>query len=291
MPDKSINYVMSGAAHTPYLLVSLYKLLASDAGAWGGQGVTRVYCWPESADIVQRIAQDLPIEVVQREPAYRGKNAQFLDKMKALASAPERYAAYLDADTMPVKPIQHLFNPLAYANFVATQFNKWKSNEGIIKKRVSRLIGRDSIPQVPVERALSLPFPSPNGGVWARRDDTKILELWYERTMSVRDLFIADEIVLHALVAEYINGDISVVGNGHYNSSPKFFGVPERDVYLWHFHGDSNVRPHKSSKGHDLWWPVFQECVRKNIGGVAEWKDACGNKYLERCEAQYAQGE
>ena len=80
--ERQITYLMSGAPHAPYLLVSLYTL----RNHWQGDVV--VYAWPESFDIVSRIAEDgrLGIQSHIREPKLRkkdgvGGNSQFLDKI------------------------------------------------------------------------------------------------------------------------------------------------------------------------------------------------------------------
>lgn len=284
--SKQVVYLMSGRAHLPYLVVSLYSLRKH----WHGPVI--VHAWEESVDIVKRISQDerLNIECVGRVPKYRrsdgvGSNAQFIDKIRLMQTLDTEVSIYLDADTMVNNPLDELFD-FGYAyGFCATQFNDWKSNGRIPRKRISRLVGVEGIDQFAVELAMNNPYPSVNGGVFSCCPDSPSLEMWYEWTMKVRNIFIADETVLHAMVPLVLS--VAGVGEcGKYNISPKFKpdGLDNEDVVIWHFHGDSCVRQNKSPLGVWLWWHVYQECMRKNIGFMQEWRHLCYNKYLKRVE-------
>ena len=73
-----------------------------------------------------------------------------------------------------------------------------------------------------------------------------------------------------------------------YNCSPMKYqpkNLKDEDVIIRHFHGDSNVRTNKSEKGWNLWRPIYQECLEKNVGGMAEWRGKIKNKFMSRLEA------
>jgi hypothetical protein len=99
------------------------------------------------------------------------------------------------------------------------------------------------------------------------------------------DIFIPDETVLHLLVWLYgveshsIGYPLKLAEGGTWNCSPKY--QPERlsddQVVIRHYHGHSNVRPNKSQKGFDLWWPIFQQCLGENVGGMFDWIDQIEN--------------
>lgn len=40
--------------------------------------------------------------------------------------------------------------------------------------------------------------------------------------------------------------------------------------------------PDKSPKGYSMWWPRWQECLEMNLGGVQDWQDKTGNKWLKK---------
>lgn len=289
MNDKAgINYLISGPSHLPNLVVSLYSLRA--VGLWTGP--IFVHAWPESFGIIEQIARDerLSIEVFEREPAYRGKNSQFLDKIQVMQECPTKVGMYLDADTIACRTFDELIYEAELYGFCATQFNDWTTQIGTVKRRIERLVEREPINQESVQIALTQRLSSVNGGVFACRHDSIVLPTWYDWTYAVKDIFIADETVLHACMVEYDStGSFSVLHGGSWNCSPKYMPrhAQDKQVRIWHFHGDSNLRPSKSQKGFDLWWPRYQQCLNMNIGNILDWKDDCRNKYLPLLEREH----
>lgn len=282
-PLMRVVYLISGPAHLPYLVVSVKHLRT----VW--QGEVCVYTWAESQAIVRQISQDkrLDITYIPRTPSYRGKNAQFFDKIKLMQGFNDGPNLYLDADTMPVQEITDLFTLAKLHGFCATQFCNWVSNTGHAKNRVQRL--RDyAVPQEYVEESLSFPFPSVNGGVFCCMPDSPVLKTWEKWTDICKEtLFIADETVLHAVARKY-NPNQMAIESGLYNCSPKkkWWNHTPAEVKIWHFHGDSNVRPNKSQYGFDLWWPEYVEAINENLGGIQDWKDNVGNKYISNLESE-----
>lgn len=283
--NTSIVYVMSGSAHTPYLTTSLYSLRKH----WDGEII--VYAFPESQEIVEQICKDKRIRAEFRtwEPERTKKNQQFVNKILIAKQLDRPRAIYLDADTMPVGSLKDITETLDSYPFVPTQFNNWLACEGLPANRIGWLKGREGIPQEAVERALSKnrPLPSVNGGVFGFWPGSQILEKWERYTRAALDLFIADEIALHALVAEHWNtNEVRVVIGGHVNCSPKFKPkyLPDKAVSVYHGHGDCWTRPDKCSKGVYLWRRCYQECLELNLGSIQDWKSSCGNKWLKQLE-------
>lgn len=278
---------MSGPAHLPYLLCSLKTLRQQ----YHGEVV--VFAWKESLDIVKLIAEDknLNIQVKSREPAHRLKNAQFMDKIElAKDQCGERdILLYLDADTtIHSTRIVELFDAAEKTGFAGTRFNNWTTNTGIIANRLKDLRQYKRIHQKVVEELLLNPWPSVNGGVWACRPDTPVLPVWSEWTNVARKLFIADEVVLHTLMPLFAPSKLFVMlgEQGEFNTSPKFISkiLPEKDVVVKHYHGDSNVRIDKSRVGYDWWWPIFQKCLDENTGNVTEWISLIQNRWMDKLE-------
>ena len=274
MTERRVVYLISGPPHLLYLVTSLVALHR----IWDGQII--VYAWPASIRFVRRMAEDerLGIEAIERKPTYKGKNAQFFDKIRMMQAAPPGTNLYLDADTIPVRrhAIDRLFELAEEREFCATQFCNYVSTGQRVSKRIRRLEGREGIDQECVQFALANKLPSVNGGIFACRPDTKVLPLWEEWTSKVLDIFIADETALHAVMARYWNTDIfDVAIGGGFNCSPLYQPkeLADKDVGIWHGHGDCWSRISKSPKGVGLWWPRYQECLKENIGGLAVWKD------------------
>ncbi len=284
---RQIVFLMSGTPHLPYLVCSLYTLRR-----WYSGRVV-IYAWPESYDFVAEIAKDHRLavdEVYRRKPTYRKKNAQFIDKILLMQSLPGEVNLYLDADTTIEGSLTPIFDAAIDHGFAATQFCEWVSSGNIARHRIQRLRKFEGIDQSLVERTIDENWPSVNGGIFACRPDSPVLPLWYKWTMEAKGIFIADETVLHILQPKFaIPRDmITLRGGGRFNCSPKY--KPKRlkpeDVVVWHFHGDSNVRPdNKSQLGHNLWWPVYCTCFARNIGGMAYWRRQISNKYMDRLEA------
>lgn len=276
----SVNYLLSGAAHAPYLIVSLHTLRQHYNGR------ITVWAYPESIDIVRDIALDnrLQVHAMPWNPDYTGKNSQFLNKILMMQNIEEDVGIYLDADIIVQGFLTPLFELGHRIGFCATQFNDWRAYNGKAAKRIEGLRGRlgkdhliDSLLQTDA-------WPSVNGGVWACRPESDVLPQWYDWTWNVRDTFIADEVALHLFMADD-RDDFIVAEGGHWNASPKFNKLPNDEVVIWHGHGDCFLRPAKSQKGFDLWWPKFEVCLDHNIGYIKDWLPRIDYRFLTECMA------
>jgi len=279
---REIFYLMSGPAHLPYLVVSLWTL----KNHWRGDVI--VHAWPESFNLLSIIAADKRLRVSKiycREPEYRGKNSQFLDKMKVAQQSRADVALYLDADTTIHGSLNPLFEMAEDRGFTATQFCDWMTGGKIIRSRVRGLEAFGKIDKTLIDRATQERWPSVNGGVWATPPNSPVLPAWYEWTLAAKKTFIADEKVLHLMMLRFCPDQMTVMcENGKYNCSPMYQSskLTDEDVVIRHYHGDCNVRPGKSWKGHDLWMPLFKKCLIEDVGGMDRWIDNVKNKFLRR---------
>jgi hypothetical protein len=269
---------MSGDAHAPYLVASLVSLRRH----YDGEVV--VHAYPESMDTVNRIAEDSRLDVQPRwwEPFYRGKNGQFINKIRLMQTLDSSIAMYLDADTLVSRSLDLTFEFAKEFSFTGTQFCDWVSNTGTIKNRVTRLLDVPEIDPVTVNKVLSRPYYSVNGGVFFCDPKSEILPLWEKWSLAAKHIFICDETVLHAIMARYWETEFRVLSGGAFNCSPKYrqANLSPEDVVIWHGHGDAFVRPKKCKAGVDLWWPAFMECLNHNYGGIQEWLPKTNNRFL-----------
>lgn len=277
---------MSGNAHAPYVVVSLRSLRQHY------DGPIEIFAYPESIEVMEQIAKDPRVDAKATlwMPDYRGKNHQFWNKIEVMQSLMSGTNIYLDADTLIRGPLDLLFEMNGQHEFVATQFCDWKSNGGLISKRISSLLGK-GLNETAICFVLDNPLPSVNGGVFSCRPDSNVLWEWLGWTTVTREsVFIADETCLHALAGLYYEMPemFAILEGGAYNCSPKHQpkNLKDEDVKIWHFHGDSNVRPDKCKKGVEMWIPELLSCLDVNFGGILEWfgEAAKQNKYLSKLE-------
>ena len=287
---REIAYLISGRPHLPYLVASLWTL----SEHWDGPVV--ISAWKESFDMVKAIVDEIGppsnavpmnIRVAKREPEWRGRNDQFLDKIHMVMEAEADVVLYLDADTTIHGDLSPLFEHAERCGFCATQFCNW-SMQGMAGSRVKKLLEFPEIPRHYINRLFDSPgWPSVNGGVWAAKPSSPVLPQWYGWTDACKkDMFIADEAVLHVCSAAFCpEGQMSILCGGVFNCSPKYqpAEVADESVRVWHYHGDCNTRLNKSQKGYDLWWPIWQSCLDNNVGGCAEWQSSVvGNKWMKQ---------
>lgn len=293
MPITPI-FLMTGAAHAPYLAVALNTLRT-----WW-DGPIRVYAWEDSFDFVRQICCDprIDAECLWRVPRYRGKNEQEIDKIDIIRHlGPEvGTVIYLDADLIFAGPITALADMAEKSNtgFVGVQFCDWKMNS-IARGRVYRLSGIEGIDPHCVEAALNPDCVSFNTGVFACWDSPcckQVLNTWYDWTYASRKIFISGETALHAVAQKY---RISVALGGIFNCSPSPKYQPkdlrDSEVHIWHGHGDTFTRPAKCPRGVSMWWPKFQQVMDLNLGNIQDWIGQIKHKYLPDLRRQVASGE
>lgn len=284
---RAVVYYITNPQHLPYLVVSANSLRRF----WGGEII--VGMWPESlyTATMDLTNSSLKFNIQKDNHCEDGrKNEQelckirFLDRVKELCDE----CIYLDADTLIVQDISRLFDEIEDspgAKFVATQFGDWDMTVPFAHGRVSRMLGNSQVNQDSVERALDPSAPSVNSGVLATRAGEDLLKTWYKYTWATRMYPIAGEAALHVAVAEHV---AQVLLGGEYNCSTTRFRnrhLNDEDVKIWHFHGGTGMRPDKSPKGFEIWWPEYQKVLADNVAGIQSWRRLCRNKYLDKLES------
>jgi len=282
-----VFYYISGPAHLPYLVCSIYTLRQF----WDGEVV--VYAWPESISIVDKIAKDsgLRIGVYLRSDQKQdlelgklnGKKRQALDRIRVMMEQ-DCTTLYLDCDTTVHGDVRFLMKLGADCGYCATQWNDWVTTGRLISKRIRGLREIEGIPQKAVGKLLSVPFPSLNCGVVAFRSTSPVLEDWYKWSLAASRIFIPDEVTQHLVMVEKAAYCAVACEDGRWNCSPhlRSSSLEHEDVVIYHYHGSSNCRPDKSHRGCELWLPIYDECLKNNVGRMAEWRGKINNKHLDK---------
>lgn len=279
-------FLTTGASHSANLAVALHTLRRH----WDGE--IWVYAFEDSYKWSKQIASDPRINAeawMWFDPIFRGKNEQEISKIDIIQTDPALNCfdsvIYLDADLIFAGDISPLAKATEDKGFVATQFCNWNMDGGIARNRVSKLIGINGIDQECVQKALQPHLPSYNTGVFASVPGHPMLETWGHWSYLARHIYISGETAIHAAAQKH---DITTWYGGRYNCSTMKYQPKEladKDVVIWHGHGDSFNRPDKSPKGTAMWLAELQLCLDQNIGGIQDWINDVPNKHLKRLRA------
>ena len=274
MTGSGVVYMLTGPGHAVRLAVSLWSLRKHFAGP-----VAVYTTQPESHAIGERLAADRRLGIDHRTfvQASVRKNSSFLTKVALLSQVPYETALFLDADTLVVGDIAPLLALEEADECHATQFANWQTTTRVIRRRIEswrsleqRCFPSDLYRQI-IADALR-PQPAINSGVFGFRPTARILAEWNELTFAGRDMFICDEIALQIILHRFPHR----IFDCRFNCSP-IYSPDTPDPRIWHFHGEKHVaRP----RARALWLPAFRECVKENVGGVAEWSPA-GDRRLK----------
>ena len=279
---RRVIYIISGPGHLPNLVVSLLTLRKH----YNGQ--VDVFVWPESEGIVKQICHDQYLDAgyIPWKPLFHGHSDTYVDKTRLIPSIETKDAVlFLDADTTIHSRLDVLFDGIELYGFVATQFNDWVSTGGTISRRIKSLLEFPEIDKELVDAALAKSWPSVNSGIFGAAPDSPVNKLWHQWTYAARTSFIPDEKVLHLMLPQFgPSNQIMVAVGGRWNCSPNYQprDLADKDVVVWHYHGDCNLRPDKSPKGAAQWWLLFDHCMRWNVGHIREWIAQVNNKHLKK---------
>ena len=278
--SSGVIYLNHGTKHLARLVVSLYSLRKVYAGP-----ITVLESGEESAkDIVCRIAHDPRINVgVQQFPFTRLKrHSCYVNKASLWRHSPYDPTLLLDADTVVAKDPSPLFElaEKERGGFVVTRFSNWHTGGKIVRGRLEQWRRvRDQELNVPklLHKVLMAPRGAVNTGVVCWRKNSEFLYAWERLTQAGWKCSFSDEVACQVLLPSYEHTMVDC----RYNASPIYPACEPEKVVIWHFHGNKQCR----AEALPYWWPVYAECVEKNIAGIAEWTPAGDErlaKYLEQ---------
>lgn len=277
MRNRNVVYYLSDPAYAPYLLTSAYTL----RNFWSGHLV--FYCWPRSTAVARAIAGHPSIRAsVVVVPECAGHKNLMLNQKIDVLMKDDGTNLLLDADTLVTLPIDDMFE-LGTGGVNVTQFTDWKMSQGVIQRRLRRLVGRtpeeyeDALDRC-LNASIASNYPSVNVGVVAADSRSQVLREWRRYATAVGNVFIADECTMHVLMVH--SSRVRCLG-GEYNCSPKFAKDSMKPgVRVWHGHGNMWAKPGKCQMAHDMWMQVWSMC--SYIGGMDSYAKHCGNSELAR---------
>lgn len=263
--DAGVVYLLTGPAHGPRMVASLYSLRRHYDGP-----VRLFTTQPASHAIGDRCAADERLRVEHRRfPQVQGrKNSSFLTKIAVLASQPYRTTLYLDADTLVAGSVDELFELADHEDFGVTQFANWRTTKRVMRRRIEawRNVASDRFDPTGhaslIEDALA-DQPAINAGVVVLRTDRPAVRHWRDLAVAGRNTFICDEIALQLITARYAHR----VFDCRFNCSP-VCAKGTKDVRIWHFHGERHLR---APECRAIWLPAFEEAARKGVADLGDW--------------------
>jgi len=286
--ERRVFYLITYPPHLMNLVCSMYTLREH----WDGP--IDVLAWPESYEYAKQICNDpiLKGNAVEWTPNYRGKNDTFVDKTRLVQDHyDDQTVLFLDADTTVHGNLDLIFQLAERYGYAIPQFCTWKSSKRNIAGRLNTLKEFPEIDASLIDTVIRENWPSINNGVFAATPDSPVLPLWHKWTSIAKMTFIPDEKVIHPLMAKFTPlNQFTVLLGGAWNCSPRYQPkeLLDEEVIIRHFHGDSNSRLDKSEKGVKLWMAIYHECMKLNVGQIADWRKEIHNKYLDHLEKDKA---
>lgn len=260
--DHGVLFVVSGRKHLNVLVVAIWSLRRH----W--QGPIHVAVGDEHAEpVVRLIAKDKRLDGLYGDitwkrwqpptgnhgDGYRQKT--FMDGLTIFGST-----IFLDADTLVRGSIEPLFTPKPYG-VTLTQFADWKSNG---RKISGRIEGWKDVAAGDVAKMQAEPLPAINTGVlsWRWGDEAEAFFREWKELTAKKPVFINDELAAQLIFHRHA---VRVL-DSRWNCSP--IHDRRKDGVVLHFHGKKHVN---REQGRAIWLPAYDQCVRENIAGIADW--------------------
>jgi len=282
--NRVVASLCTGPAHVVYELVKLQTLRQH----WDGPTV--VHCsQDDTAALLDPACREFDCELrrVELIEVAKKSNQQFSSKVAFFADGtfPGKHCLYLDSDLIICDRLTELFEQAEEYGVCLTQFCEWRTGgNGLIAKRIRKWVEVDPTAEEIAERTIAGNYPSPNGGIVCGRVGAGEFVHWLAWCKRGMQTFINDETALQMLYPIWAErGAATMLEGGTFNCSPKHKppSLSWSDVVICHGHGDSFVRPNKQGVSH--WLPIFNACLRDNVGGCAEWDlFALGNKWIKQ---------
>lgn len=275
-----VCYFNHGRKHLARLLFSLWSLRKYYHGS------VTILDTGTSGGVVEKIAADerLAVEVETIPFKSLAKNSCYVAKAGLWERCPYGITILLDADTLPVKSPEPLFEicEAGDGGIVFTRFADWITTGDIMRSRIERWRGvvcksnderfyRGINAAELVEASLDAPHAAINTGVVAFDARSGFLRDWKRLTEEGWRCPFTDELAAQLLIRKHNH----TLVDDRWNCSP-IYGRNQDKAAIWHAHGSKHLKREdgRGEKGHAIWWPVVEEAWRENVGRLREWAPA-----------------
>lgn len=181
--------------------------------------------------------------------------------------------ALIDADTIVVGAVDELFDAAKTHDFVVTNFANWKSDGGVIKKRIMRF--KDICPEW-VKPAVNY-GAAINTGIYAFHKDSPFFNEWLPlaKAGEAVGMWIPDEVACQVLLPRF---NCAVMPT-KFNVSVKYDPNTE-DKRIIHYHGKKHVIQEELCK---IWIDDFTEACKANTCNIRKFIDrSYGDRRLNK---------
>jgi hypothetical protein len=242
---QGVVYYNQGTKCVVRMLVSLYTLRKVYSGP-----VTLITNGPQPEkflELMKRFNIDvLPIEL--KEQLH-----PLVVKSMLWRFTPYDLTMFIDADTAILKPIEEYFPMIEKHTFCTGNFANWRSNGGIIGRRVARLAQISSQEMVAAAHNYG---PAVNTGVHGYTKDAPMLEEWEQMT---RKAFseglsgIPDEVACQLLLPKYPHWVAPV----EWGVSVRY-GILDDNTIIVHYHGRKHTGDYPACA---LWKKAYHDYI------------------------------
>lgn len=257
-----IIYLVGGGGYAARLVVSVWSLRKT-----GYKGPITLFSLPAVHEIAERIAEDRRLALDLRP--IRSVRDDYLGTLATKTNLPELSPydvnLFIDADTAIAAPVDALLEATKDCGLLVTPFADWKCDRAEIqdKCRAWAELGDDVACLV---EGLSPRAPVINTGVFGFHRDFEGVSDWRRLALLGLNSPVPDEMAMQLILPQLTQAGAVIAGDDRWNCSPRF-GTRKDDAVIWHFHNNLHLSP----EGRQLWQPVLQEVVSKNVGGIGAW--------------------
>jgi hypothetical protein len=275
--NRGVVYYNTGTRCLVRLLVSICSLRNFYSGP-----VTILLEGDDSLGICSRIGTATNADIQAWSSGIPdGKNRHLLAKTRYCSGSPYDTTVAIDSDTLVVGAIDELFHLAEESEFCVAQFANWRSNDGLVGKRIREWQG---IHPLDIEHALDF-GPAINCGVIAFKKRAAFCQDWRRLALPGRELFIPDEVSCQVTLHRYPHRIV----DQRWNRSCKYDNPDKPDTRIIHYHGEKHCRPGLPFHG-GKWLQELEAAYEQNVASLKEWIPA-GDHTLDRFRRVAAQSD
>lgn len=259
--NQTVLYWLCGVGYAETMAVSLYHLRKH----WSGRVVIAhaIDCPHAEANTqaARLLAATFDASLIPTELPKCRRRRHYIAKA-SLWRHLSGQVVYLDADTVPVAPIDEIFTD----SLTVTQFSNWLTTGKRIYGRMQAFCKKAGVGNLYTNDQL----PAINTGVvaWGEQaEESGVLGRWETATRIGWDAPFTDELAMQYELPFLLKEQaikVKIVDDS-WNHSPTYGET--KPVKIWHFHGRRHIR---KPEGREVWRPLALDALR-NVPRLTEW--------------------